>query len=107
MDDTRFRSDRGGDQPYPAEEEYQDSDSSQQVRPALPYRSGLKQHRGEVRAVNLLVIHRAKPEHLCQIANVLSVCEQYFNLMVHDFVENGQELLPSAASKTPFNSSAP
>ena len=26
MDDTRFRSDRGGDQPYPAEEEYQDSD---------------------------------------------------------------------------------
>jgi hypothetical protein len=26
MDDTRFRSDRGGDQPYNAEEEYQDSD---------------------------------------------------------------------------------
>ena len=26
MDDTRFRSDRGGDQPYTAEEEYQDSD---------------------------------------------------------------------------------
>ena len=26
MDDTRFRSDRGGDQPYAAEEEYQDSD---------------------------------------------------------------------------------
>ena len=26
MDDTRFRSDRGGDPPYPAEEEYQDSD---------------------------------------------------------------------------------
>ena len=26
MDDTRFRSDRGRDQPYPAEEEYQDSD---------------------------------------------------------------------------------
>src|SRR6476660_7271255 len=26
MDDTRFRSDRGGDQPYPTEEEYQDSD---------------------------------------------------------------------------------
>src|SRR5580704_13438825 len=26
MDDTRFRSDRGGDQPYPAEEDYQDNE---------------------------------------------------------------------------------